>query len=139
MQPSLFVDSGAWLAWFSARDGHHQEADRLIREAVRRKLPLFTTDLVLAEVHRLLLFRAGIKPAAAALDVIDRSPSVSVQFSTAAIHRDARAWLTRLHDQVISYADATSFAVMTARKCKAAISFDHDFVLAGFSLWEGEP
>lgn len=137
--PSLFVDSGAWLAYFSARDGRHVEADRLIREAIRQKIPLLTSDLVLAEVHRLLLFRAGIKPAAAALDVVDRSPSVSVHFSTAAIHRDARLWLSRFHDQVISYTDASSFALMKAHRCKAAISFDHDFVLAGFSLWEGAP
>lgn len=136
---SLFVDSGAWLAYFSARDGRHQDADRLIRQALRQKIPLLTTDLVLAEVHRLLLFRAGIKPAAAALDVIDRSPSVSVHFSTAPLHQEARRWLARLPDQVISYADATSFATMSARKCKVALSFDHDFVLAGFSLWEGEP
>lgn len=139
MPASLFVDSGAWLAWFSSRDGGHHEADRLIREAIRRKIPLLTTDLVLAEVHRLLLFRAGIKPAAAALDVIDRSPSVAVHFATASLHREARGWLARFHDQVISYTDATSFALMTSRKCKVAISFDRDFVLAGFSLWEGEP
>jgi predicted nucleic acid-binding protein len=136
---SLFVDSGAWLAYFSSRDGRHPEADRLIREALRRKIPLFTTDLVLAEVHRLLLFRAGIKPAFAALDVIDRSPSVSVDFATATLHREARAWLARFDDQVISYTDATSFALMTVRRCKVAISFDHDFVIAGFALWEGEP
>lgn len=139
MPASLFVDSGAWLAYFSARDGRHQDADRLIRQALRRKIPLITSELVLAEVHQLLLFRAGIKPAAAALDVIDRSPSVSVHFSTGSLHREARGWLARFHDQVISYTDATSFALMTARNCKVAISFDRDFVLAGFSLWEGEP
>ena len=139
MPASLFVDSSAWLAYFSARDGRHQDADRLIRLALRRKLPLLTTELVLAEVHRLLLFRAGIKPAAAALEVLDRSPSVSIQFSSTSLHREARAWLARFPDQVISYADATSFAAMTARSCRLAISFDHDFVLAGFTLWQGEP
>lgn len=139
MPGSLFVDSGAWLAFFSSRDGRHQKADRLIREALRRKIPLHTSDLVLAEVHRLLLFRAGIRPAAAALEVIDASPSVSVHFATAALHREARLWLARFHDQVISYTDASSFALMTARRFKVAISFDRDFVIAGFSLWEGEP
>lgn len=139
MPASLFVDSGAWLAFFSARDGRHQEAERLIREALRRKIPLFTSDLVLAEVHRLLLFRAGIKPAAAALEVIDKSPCVSVHFATEAIHRDARQWLARFHGQVISYTNASSFALMKARRCKVAISFDHDFGVAGFSVWSGEP
>lgn len=139
MPASLFVDSGAWLAFFSSRDGHHQQADRLIREALRRKLPLFTTDLVLAEVHRLLLFRGGIKPAAAALEAIDKSPGVAIHFGSPALHTEARQWLARFDDQVISYTDATSFAAMTARRCKVAISFDRDFIVAGFALWEGEP
>ena len=139
MPASLFVDSGAWLAFFSSRDGRHAQADRLIRDALRRKIPLFTSDLVLSEVHRLLLYRAGIRPAAAALDVIDKSPSVSVHFSTAALHRETRGWLTKFDDQVITYTDAASFALMTARRCKVALSFDRDFVLAGFSLWEAEP
>jgi predicted nucleic acid-binding protein len=134
---SLFVDSGAWLAFFSARDQRHEEADRLIRAALAQKLPLLTTDLVVAEVHRLLLFRAGIRPASVALEVIDKSPSVSVLYSTAALHQDARAWLGRFDDQVISYNDAVSFALMKARRCKQAISFDQDFVIAGYSLWDG--
>jgi hypothetical protein len=87
--------------------------------------------------RRLLLFRAGIRPASVALEVIDKSPSVSVLYSTAALHQDARAWLARFDDQVISYTDAVSFALMKARRCKQAISFDQDFVIAGYSLWHG--
>jgi predicted nucleic acid-binding protein len=30
-----------------------------------------------------------------------------------------------------------SFAVMDATRCAGAMSFDHDFLLAGFSLWFG--
>lgn len=134
----LFVDSGAWLAFFSARDNHHAEADRLIREALGRKLPLLTSNLVLAEVQRLLLFRAGIRPASVALERIDASPGVSVQFADAAIHKDARAWLLKLDDQVLSYTDATSFALMKAHGCSHAVSFDHHFAVAGFTRWQGE-
>jgi predicted nucleic acid-binding protein len=134
----LFVDSGAWLAFFSARDGHHAEADRLMRQAIHRKIPLLTTNLVLAEVHRLLLFRAGIRPAAMALERIGSSSNVSVTFSNAEIHQDAVAWLAKLSDQVISYTDAVSFAVMKASRCPLAFSFDHDFVVAGHRLWRGD-
>ena len=135
--PRLFVDSGAWLAFFSARDNHHAEADRLIREALAREIPLLTSNLVLAEVLRLLLFRAGIRPAAVALERIDSSRGVSVLFADGTTHRDARAWLAKLDDQVISYTDASSFALMKAHRCNHALSFDHDFVIAGFTLWQG--
>ena len=33
--------------------------------------------------------------------------------------------------------DAVSFAVMDSTRCAGAMSFDHDFMLAGFSLWFG--
>lgn len=135
----LFVDSGAWLAFFSARDRLHPEADRLFRHAFSRKIQLLTSDLVLAEVHRLLLDRAGIRPAMAALDRIEAAKSVGVEivFADADVHRAAREWLDRLADQVITYTDASSFALMRARRCESALSFDRDFELAGFRRWTG--
>lgn len=132
----MFVDSGAWLALFSARDDHHAAADMLFRRAADRRVPLITTNLVLSEVHRLLLFRAGPPAAFAALARVDDSRLVAVTFATHAHHQAARAWLAKLSDQKITYTDATSFAVMDAERCRVAMSFDRDFWLAGFELWE---
>ena len=131
----LFVDSGAWIALRSRRDQHHAEADRLFREALRRRIPLATTDLVLAELHRLTLFRAGVLPALWALDRIDESPSVTVHFAAAEHHAAARRWLERLAPHPITYTDAVSFAVMEGLRCRHALAFDHDFTAAGFELW----
>ena len=131
----LFVDSGAWIALRSRRDQHHAEADRLFREALRRGIPLATTDLVLAELHRLTLFRAGVLPALRALDRIDQSPSVTVHFAAAEHHAAARRWLERLAPHPITYTDAVSFAVMEGLRCRHALAFDHDFTAAGFELW----
>jgi uncharacterized protein len=133
----LFVDSGAWIALVSARDQHHAEADSMFRAATTRKIRMVTTNLVLAEVHRLLLHRAGVRPAASALDRFEASPLLTIVFAGAEHHRAARAWMARLADQPMSYTDAVSFAVMDASRCSAAMSFDHDFMLAGFSLWFG--
>jgi predicted nucleic acid-binding protein len=131
----LFVDSGAWVALRSRSDQHHAEADRLFREALRRRIPLATTDLVLAEVHRLTLFRAGVLPALRALDRIDQSPSVTVHFAAAEHHAAARRWLERLAPHPITYTDAVTFAVMEGLRCRHALAFDHDFTTAGFELW----
>ena len=131
----LFVDSGAWIALFSARDQHHVEADTLVREAIALRVPLVTTNLVLAEVHRLLLFRAGARPAMAAPTRIEDSKRMTIEFATALHHRRAREWLDKLADQTITYTDAASFAVMEALRCTDALTFDHDFLIAGFSRW----
>lgn len=130
---ALFVDSGGWIAFFSARDQHHREADALFRQAAEKRTPLITTNLVIAEVHRLLLHRAGTRIAAAALDRICQSDLVEIVFTDEALHQQARAWLARLGDQTITYTDAASFAVMQRRGCKLALTFDRDFVIAGFA------
>lgn len=132
----LFVDSGAWIALVSASDRHHAEAEQMFRQAMASRIPLFTTNLVIAEVHRLLLFRAGIRAAARVIDRIDAGRSLRVEFAGQGHHERARAWLARLDDQRISYTDAVSFAVMETARCTAAISFDSDFAIAGFRLWQ---
>jgi len=133
----LFVDSGAWIALRSRRDQHHVEADRLFRQALQRHIQLVTTNLVIAEAHRLTLFRVGVRAAARALDRIDASPSVNVHFPTAADHAAARGWLDRLAPRAITYTDTVSFAVMEAVTCHYVLGFDHDFAAAGFALWHG--
>jgi predicted nucleic acid-binding protein len=133
----LFVDSGAWIALRSRRDQYHADADRLFREALSRRIPLLTTNLVIAETHRLTLFCAGVQPALRALERVDASTSVTIHFATADDHAAARRWLERLAPRPITYTDAVSFAVMQASRCGHVVGFDQDFAAAGFTLWRG--
>lgn len=132
----LFVDSGAWIALRSRRDQHHADADRLFREALSRRIPLLTTNLVVAETHRLTLFRAGVHPALRALERMDASPSLTLHCPTAADHAAARRWLDRLAPRPVTYTDAVSFAVMETHRCGHVLGFDQDFAAAGFTLWK---
>jgi predicted nucleic acid-binding protein len=134
-QRRVFVDSSAWLAFFSARDGNHATATALLQRAISGGVALVTTSLVVAEVHRLVLHRVGIQAAAALLSSMDGSAALKLVFPGAAHHQAARRWLDELSDQVITYTDATSFAVMDAEHCSQAITFDRDFVIAGFGVW----
>ncbi|MEW6430296.1 MAG: PIN domain-containing protein [Myxococcota bacterium] len=122
------ADSKALHAWAKARGWTLSQA---IRAA------LFTSDLVLAEVQRLLLFRAGARAAAAALARLSTSPSLDLLFPDLAIHREAQAYLAKYADQAFTYTDAASFALMKAHRCDAALTFDRHFLVAGFTLWQG--
>jgi uncharacterized protein len=130
----LFVDSSAWLAFFSRRDAKHGAAVTLFERALGRRAALITSSLVVAEVHRLVLHRVGIPAATAVLGAIDDSARLRLVFPDSTHHQAARRWLQKLSDQVITYADATSFAIMDAERCSAAISFDRDFIVAGFQV-----
>jgi predicted nucleic acid-binding protein len=96
---------------------------------------LVTTNLIFAEVHRFLLFRAGIRAASVTLARMAAIPLLSLEHATAGHHAAGLAWLKKLDDQIITYTDAVSFAVVTATRCQAVIGFDRDFVIAGFRLW----
>ncbi len=102
-------------------------------------MPLVTTPLVIAEVHRLTLFRVGVQAALRGVDRIDASPSVTVHFPGPEDHRAARRWLERLAPRPITYTDAVSFAVMEATGCRYVLGFDQDFAAAGYGLWRGHP
>lgn len=99
-------------------------------------MSLITTNLIVAECHRWLVHRFGSRPAGAFLQRLDTSRMLRVEFATAEHHRGAREWLDRLADQRITYTDAVSFAVMRSARCAAAITFDRDFTLAGFPVWQ---
>jgi len=130
---SVFVDTGAWIALFSARDQYHKEADRSFRDLVSSKKQLVTTNLILAEIHRLLLHRVGSSAASAALSKIDASSLVHIEFTGETHHQSAKHWIERLQDHPISYTDAVSFAVMEDLGCTEALSYDRHFRLAGFT------
>jgi hypothetical protein len=131
----VLVDSGAWLAVASPRDQFHRDAVMCFRSAVERRIPLVTTNLVVAEAHRLTLFRLGLRASALLLDRIDASTRLSVVYASPEHHRGAREWLQRLSDHRITYTDAVSFAVMESVGCREALTFDNDFAIAGFRRW----
>jgi predicted nucleic acid-binding protein len=131
----VLVDSGGWIAEISRRDQHHETSVALFRRAVEERTPLVTTNLIVAEVYRQLLHRAGIRVARRVLELVEMSRLLTLEFVTAEHHRRARDWLQRLDDQPLTYTDAVSFAVMTARRCRFVLGFDHHFEIAGFELW----
>jgi predicted nucleic acid-binding protein len=102
-----------------------------------QRLTLFTTNLIIAEIHRLTLFRAGLEAALRGLDRVESSPSVRLHFATARDHEEALRWLGRLAPRPVTCTDAVSFSVMTAAGCKHFLGFDGDFVAAGFQPWPG--
>jgi uncharacterized protein len=129
---SVFVDSSAWIALFSRQDQNHEAADRAFRSIIIAKRRMITTNLILAEIHLLLLHRAGIRAAAVALEKIEASPLVELQFTDSNHHQSALAWMRKMNGRPITYTDAASFAVMEAMGSGEALSYDHHFQAAGF-------
>jgi predicted nucleic acid-binding protein len=127
----LFVDTSAWFPIADSHEQDHARLARALRERVQRGARVVTTDFVLAESHALIMRRVHREAAQAFLHTVRRPPNVIVPGSG---HVDdaIRQWLGRFTDQDFSLTDGVSFAVMTDRGIREALTLDHHFVAAGF-------
>jgi predicted nucleic acid-binding protein len=130
-----FLDTSAWLAALNPRDPRHAAASRAYEDSVSRRVPLLTTNLVVAEMHSLLTRARGATQALRFLDQLYDDPSHEVVWATRDLERRAvDRWLRAFTDHQFSLADAVSFQLMRERGMQTAFAFDRHFAIAGFRL-----
>jgi predicted nucleic acid-binding protein len=126
----IFVDTSFWVATRNRRDGHHEQAAALMRTHIHRNL--VTSNQVRGETWTYLRRRAGHPVATSFLDMLERSPRVTVVFVDEEHEETALRWLRRHDERDYSFVDATSFALMRSHRIREALAFDGDFQAAGF-------
>lgn len=121
---AVFVDTGAWFAYFVRRDPDHAAAAKWVEQNRQR---LVTTDYVLDELLTLLKLRESHAVAAAAGAAL-----LSDQVAT--LERIgpediAAAWevFRNFDDKEWSFTDCTSKVVMERLGVSEAFAFDHHF------------
>ena len=132
MPGEFFVDTSAWYPLIVARHPDHARLGSALRALIRNHRRLVTTNLVVAETHALLLRRVGHATALTFVQTVGEPPNVVVRSSSQLEAAAERDWLARYDDQEFSFADAVSFAVMTERAIRDALTLNHHFVVAGF-------
>jgi predicted nucleic acid-binding protein len=130
----VFVDTSAWYAVIDRADADHAFATAILARLTGDATRLVTTTLILAELHRLMLYRSHRRAAADAINRIVGTPRVDVEHTDAGDLAAAIAWIERFADQDFTLTDASSFAVMDRLAIRRAFAFDHDFAVAGFEL-----
>jgi predicted nucleic acid-binding protein len=130
----IFVDTSAWYPLVVASHADHPALATALRAAVRSHRRVVTTNLVVAETHALLLRRVDHGTALKFVQTVDNAPNVVVRSTRELESVAERNWLARYVDQDFSFTDAVSFAVMTDRRIRQALSLDYHFVVAGFEL-----
>jgi uncharacterized protein len=126
----LFVDASFWIALRFPRDDRHEPARSLFQ--LHADEPLMTTNLVRAETWTFLRRRVGHRSAVHAFEAMSRSPRVQMMHVTEDLEDRAFEWLSKHDERSYSFVDATSFALMRAKRIGAALAFDADFSAAGF-------
>lgn len=130
----IYIDTEALIARYIARDDHHTEAQSCWKALEKNKTRLFTSNFVLDETFTLLGRRAGYKFAAERATAIYSSEAFTILRPDKSNELEALRFFEKYSDQMVSYTDCISFALMRKHKIKRAFTFDKHFDLAGFQI-----
>jgi predicted nucleic acid-binding protein len=127
----VFADTSYWMAALNARDQLHAKAIAWMSEP--SSVRIVTSEMVFTE----LLNNSGhdryLRSATVELVEEFRSDgSVTVIVQTAAQFDEALRLYKRASDKSWSLTDCASFLIMETREIRAALTYDHHFVQAGF-------
>ena len=120
----VFVDAGAWFAYFVRRDADHAAAVKWMR--ANRQL-LLTTDFVLDELLTLLKLRESYTVAVAAGDAMLHQAVTRVERVNEEDFLQAWEVFRRYRDKEWSFTDCTSKVVMERLGITHAFAFDSHF------------
>jgi uncharacterized protein len=121
---AVFVDTGAWFAYFVRRDSDHEAAVRWVQQ---NRQPLLTSDYVLDELLTLLKVRESYRLAIAAGERLWQQRVARVDYLTPGDL--TRAWdvFRQYHDKNWSFTDCTSKIIIERLRISEAFAFDSHF------------
>lgn len=128
------MDTSAWYALVDPGVRARSHVASALRESIRKRYRILTTNLIVAETHALLLRRLGHRVAVTFVREVGSAPNVVVESSRELEELALRDWLERFEDENFSLTDAVSFAVMSERRIRNALTLDHHFAVAGFEV-----
>jgi predicted nucleic acid-binding protein len=131
----IFIDTGAFMARYIARDQHHSKASRAWKRLEKEKEGLATSSFVLDETLTLLARRTSYAFAALRGEAIFASRVLAILRPDPADEVAALTLFKKLADQEVSFTDCVSFALMRRHRITRAFTFDRHFEAAGFTVW----
>ena len=121
---SVFVDTGAWFAYFLRRDPDHSAARQWM---AGNEFSLDTSDYVLDELFTLLKMRESHAIAVAAGKVLTGQKICRIVRITSDDFANAWQVFVQFRDKGWSFTDCTSKVVMERLHISTAFSFDEHF------------
>jgi predicted nucleic acid-binding protein len=121
---SVFVDTGAWFAYFVRRDSDHNSARNWVST---NESPLVTSDYILDELFTLLKIRESHVVAVAAGKVLIEERICQIIKITPEDFTLAWAIFVQFSDKGWSFTDCTSKVIMERLNISTAFSFDEHF------------
>ena len=127
----VFADTSYYVALLGQRDQHHARAVDLAQVCDGQTI---TTDFVLMEVGNWLSQTADRPLFLKLLDMLGADPQTTVMPATRDLFEAGCTLFARRMDKGWSLTDCVSFTVMQRQGLKEALTADHHFEQAGFTV-----
>ena len=129
----IFVDTGAFVALVDSDDRNHGRAKRFARGLPKKGRSLVTSTYVIDESITLIRLKVSHAAAVGFGDRLFRARWCRIVDVDEPLRHAAWDVFVRYEDQVFSFTDCTSFALMRSMGLTEAFAFDGDFGAAGFT------
>jgi predicted nucleic acid-binding protein len=128
MTESVFLDSGIFIAFLTARDRMHAQAAALFSLGKPR---WSTSYLVVSETYSWFLHRHGEEAARSFRKLMDDLQGIRIFAIDRHHHEHVARMLDRLRGAKLTYVDASSLCFMDRHKIRKVWSTDHHLGLTG--------
>ena len=137
MSSLVFVDTSALVGKFLEADERHGRAEQAMRRLLRGGCEFVTSDYVFDEVVTLVRGRADHPSAVKAGESLLSSSVIEMVEIDADLRKNAWKMFRKYQDQMLSFTDCSSFAVMEKYGIRQAFAFDEDFSKVGYEIVPG--
>lgn len=133
----IFVDSGAWIAFFDPTDQYHNDAVTIYADLKRQRARFLTTDYVLDETITRLRYDVSHSVAVQFLDLIEsveKTGVLTIAEIDKTLFQEAKRLFRQYDSAKLSFTDCTSFAVCQKHKISETYAFDDHFAMMGITV-----
>ena len=131
---SVYLDSGAFIAFLDRSDQHHEVALGLFGDPPARWC---TSLAVVSETYGWLLHRLGEPEARTFRMLLDALPRLELVALDRAAHDAVRAKLDKHRGHKLTYVDAVGLVVLQQRRIRAVWGTDQDLAIEGARVLPG--
>lgn len=125
---SVFLDTGAFVAYRNKKDKYHEAAFKIFRGALEGKYgQMYTSDYIYNEALTLALARTN--DISVAMDIADviLSPRIKMVFVDAGILEKSTRIFEQYSDRKLSFTDAVTIEIMNELGVEKYFGFDAHF------------
>lgn len=130
---AAMLDSGPLISLYDPNDNRRTIVVDKFNTLQIKKIPVFITVITIAETHKRILYDIGYDEAVSFLDNIF-SGDVNIIDIIDIDLSEATSIIRKYSDQEISFADASTMAVMKRVGIKNVLSFDRHFWVLNFTV-----